>query len=129
MSLTQAPAGHGRWECLHGLLLRQCRCPHFGVLPRIVPCEEIPEHQSKVEALGVIAAPDCPGVEPVEPCGDPNPWGSAGGPTHGPFPPCGRPKGHDTNGGKGGQWGKGHSEKPSDDDPPVKAWRQTWTSY
>lgn len=53
---------------------------------------------------------------------DLNPWDP-------PFPnaltldfdrPCGRPKGHDNKGGGGAQWGEGHAEHPSDDDPPTK---------
>lgn len=57
-----------------------------------------------------------------EPCMDPNPWdepfGGYPSPEH--DRPCGRPKGHDNKGGKGAQWGGGHAEHPSDDDPPTK---------
>ena len=126
--MTRIPAGHGRWECRHGFLLTQCRCiRNHGVT--VVPCSEIPDH----ELMMVEAGLDNPPTEhrraaPVEPCGDSNPWQYAGGPSYGPFPPCGRPKGHDAKGGKGGQWGKGHSEKPSDDDPPVKEWIQKWVA-
>jgi hypothetical protein len=28
--------GHGRWECLHGLLIQQCRCMHPEFATRIV---------------------------------------------------------------------------------------------
>ena len=122
-------SGHGRWECRHGFLHTQCRCFHPGRVATVVPCASIKGH-AELMIENNLCEPelDTP-APPVEPCGDHNPWGQAGGPTHRPVLPCGRPKGHDKAGGLGAQWGQGHAERPNDDDVPVKQWRQTWTSF
>lgn len=56
-------------ECMHGLVISQCRCPDKNKVIHLVDCPDTPGHDNTVEQEAAVEAPESPVEAPTDPSG------------------------------------------------------------